>query len=336
MPIVESAYSNVVSATPTDPDGIRRVALTVGASGVSGSPSAMPVLLDLSAMPAEFWDRTALAGADLRVTLDDGTTQVPRHVLALDRRRQKGWLAFHAAGLSSGSDATFYLYYGTEGAEPAATATNGSRAVWSDFALAYVSELPVNAATGLPLYRQGDPLSFREVALSPDLGAHQGVDWDGTHYYVFDSATIRKYDVSWAPVAENAAALTGLPANLNHLGDGCVYQGVLYVPAEQYDGSCVYSDPVIARYDAATLALVDYVDVSAQGSEVSSCAVDPLTGSLFVASYCQPRIEEYDLGTLAYRGGSRCRPSWRATACRASRCATGGSTSTCRRTTPSS
>lgn len=102
----------------------------VGSGGVTGFAS----YFSLGGIPSThpFWDHVAADGRDIRVTLADGVTEVPREVVAISVAGHTGELHFKG-DLSDSADTSFWLYYGSPtAAEPAAAAAYGKYAVWTD------------------------------------------------------------------------------------------------------------------------------------------------------------------------------------------------------------
>jgi hypothetical protein len=93
---------------------------------------------------------------------------------------------------------------------------------------------------------------------------------------------------------------------VNHCGDGCYYNGKLYIPVEYWDGVCGdTAHQTLAVYDATSsgLPLLTYNDISGDGHEVSAICVVPLQSALYIASFCDgTKIWKYDLTTLTLLG----------------------------------
>lgn len=84
------------------------------------------LVYDLANAPSSFWSHVRSDGGDIRVTTQDGVTQVPREVSGFDYDNQKGSLFI---GTSGGT--AFYIYYGNPSAtEPAADSAYGKYNVW--------------------------------------------------------------------------------------------------------------------------------------------------------------------------------------------------------------
>jgi hypothetical protein len=110
-----------------------RVSITISSAQLSADLANFPVYVDLADLPADFHAGVNSDGSDIRVTLSDGTTEVPREVVFYDSATDTGEMYFKAPALSSSADTVFYIYYGNPSAtEPAVTATYGRNNVWSN------------------------------------------------------------------------------------------------------------------------------------------------------------------------------------------------------------
>jgi hypothetical protein len=95
---------------------------------------------DLSLAPAGFWSNVRSDGGDIRVTAQDGTTQLAREVSGFDYAGHTGSLF-----IGMGSATACYIYYGNPSAtEPAANATYGKYNVWES-AAKLVAHLEANS-----------------------------------------------------------------------------------------------------------------------------------------------------------------------------------------------
>jgi len=171
-----------------DTDWDYRVEITVDNTQVDGDLSDFAVYVDLSDMPESFFTNVDSAGADIRITRADGTTECAFEIVAIDTSAKTGELHFKANFLSSSSDTSFKIYYGNAGASAyAATDTYGSENVWTDNVIGawHHEETSGNivdsSSNGISLTRTG-PTSV-EGALSGN-----GSDFDGTNDY-FNSGT---------------------------------------------------------------------------------------------------------------------------------------------------
>lgn len=114
-----------------------RVPLSIDGSALYGTVVDYPVYVDLGDLPAAFFSSVQAGGADIRVTEDDGLTEVPVEVVGINTGAQTGELYFKAPSLSISETSTFYVYFGSSTATlPPATDTNGRNNVWSNSFLA--------------------------------------------------------------------------------------------------------------------------------------------------------------------------------------------------------
>ncbi|MGX9710031.1 LamG-like jellyroll fold domain-containing protein [Stenotrophomonas maltophilia group sp. LNF259] len=298
------SYQEVTSGheTPTE-----RVKITIPAQ--VEAMAGFPLYVDLSLLPSEVWNGLAHRdGRDIRIKTAAGL-DVPFHLVRVDPGARAGSL-FIRADLSATLPTELYLVYGDPAlGAVAAGAPNGSNAVWADYHRVYLFHILESDATGVGVdaLRQARVKLFEKIAEKTGLTEHQGLCWDGSHYYVVDTNAIHKYDASWNLVASNSNPIGDIGNGTNHCGDPDVYDGVLYVPAENYTSVSVFSNQRIARFRTSDLTLIDSVDVSAQGDEVSTVAVDAERNTLWTTRYSdssQHRINGYNLQTLAYAGSS--------------------------------
>lgn len=114
-----------------------RIKISVDHTKVTAVLTDFPVYLNLDNLPdLTFWAHVQASGADVRITTSDGTTEVPREIVACDNDAKIGEVHFKAPTLSSSADTDFYIYYGYPLAtEPAATDTYGSQNVWTGYDL---------------------------------------------------------------------------------------------------------------------------------------------------------------------------------------------------------
>lgn len=110
-----------------------RIPLVVRAAAVDEDLSNFPVYIDLAELDADFFSNANSDGGDIRITEDDGLTEVPREVVFASTTAQTGELYFRATNLSSTTDTIFYLYYGNSAAnDHLVTDTYGAENVWSN------------------------------------------------------------------------------------------------------------------------------------------------------------------------------------------------------------
>jgi len=150
----------------------------------------------------------------------------------------------------------------------------------------------------------------------------QGLAYDGTYYYYITNAGIYKYDSNWNLVTANTNAAGQVASGVDHMGDGAVYNGVLYVVA--VDGST--NNPYLGMWDTSNLNFKRSVNIArvpgnpftGRQTSASGATVNPNANTLAILSYgeapppqsngIQGAIFLYDLTTMplsstfAYKG----------------------------------
>ncbi len=102
---------------------------------VAGALTSFPIYLDMARLGTSnhFWSNTKRNsdGGDILITNSTGT-RLPVEVVAISTSSKTGEVYFKADAISSSSNITFYLYYGSSTAsQPASSTTYGARSVWS-------------------------------------------------------------------------------------------------------------------------------------------------------------------------------------------------------------
>lgn len=188
-----------------DPSWTYRVKVTVDHTKVAADLTDFPVYVNLANLPSGFFTNVKSDGGDIRVTTSNGTTEVPREVVAISTGGSTGELHFKASGtLSSSSDTFYYIYYGNSGAsEPAVTATYGRNNVWTDYAAVFhMNQDPSGTApqmidsTGTYSGTSAGTMTSADL-VSGKIG--NGIDFDGTNDEI---------DIGTTPHFSNATAMT--------------------------------------------------------------------------------------------------------------------------------
>ena len=108
-----------------------RLNITINYVEVDANLTDFPIYLNLSDLPSGFHTNVNSTGKDIRITLDDGTTEIPREVVFYNSATDTGELWFKG-NLSSITDSVFYIYYGNPTASDYAVgSTYGANNVWS-------------------------------------------------------------------------------------------------------------------------------------------------------------------------------------------------------------
>lgn len=114
----------------------RRIEITIDSTDVDEDLTDFPVYVDLGDLPATFFANVQNDGDDIRVTEDDGLSEVPFELVSIDTGAETGELHFKA-DLSSVTDTSFYIYYDNPSASGYAEGdTYGAENVWTNNFLA--------------------------------------------------------------------------------------------------------------------------------------------------------------------------------------------------------
>ena len=132
-----------------------RKKITVDFTKVDANQNDFPVYVNLSDLGANFFANVESSGGDdggdIRVTNSDGTTELPREIVAINVGTQTGELHFEADFLSSTVNTDFYIYYGNAAAsEPLRSSTYGKDEVWANgyVGVWHLEESPGNGVAG--------------------------------------------------------------------------------------------------------------------------------------------------------------------------------------------
>jgi hypothetical protein len=284
--------------------------LKVPAALISSTLTDFVHKVDLSTLLADFWTNVDAAGAYIRVK-DAAGTDVPFDLVHWDYANQKGTLFFKAT-LNAGIINEYRIVADNAASAPAATDSIGRNAVWSDYDCFFAGNQPsVNrngAATTQANLTSGTTSTWGWLRQSAPTNVHQGVAYDGEYFYLIDTNAIFKYNADWELIASNTAPLTAIKAasgrsNLNHVGDGTIKGGELFLAVEQYTNS-PYNSQVIAVYNIADLSFNRVYDISAQLHEISSIVWEPVNGYFLITDYTSAGntvLHKYD-STFAYLG----------------------------------
>jgi hypothetical protein len=138
-----------------------------------------------------------------------------------------------------------------------------------------------------------------------EVKGRQGIATDGEYYYVSGSKALYKYDKTGKLLLANETPFEGYAIPSNHIGDIDVFNGEIFVSAENFmDG--VGKDIQIAIHDAATLKLkrTFRFEPSSGQEEVSGITVDRDKKTVWLCSWVGEEsgryLYEYSLETGAY------------------------------------
>ncbi len=137
------------------------------------------------------------------------------------------------------------------------------------------------------------------ITLTPD----QGITRDANYWIEFNTGSIKKYDLSGNLVAENTNPFTGITPTMTHLGDGELYNGVIYVGMSDWASGSA-SNFALAKYNLSDLSLISYANINTQKTTAGVCLSKDKT-EIYAVSYnsgSQDRIERFNANTLASLG----------------------------------
>lgn len=138
-----------------------------------------------------------------------------------------------------------------------------------------------------------------------EVKGRQGITTDGNFYYVSGSKALYKYDKTGKLLLSNENPFEGYPIAANHIGDIDVFNGEIFVSAENFmDG--VGKDIQIAIHDAETLTLkrTFKFEPSSGQEEVSGICVDRDKRTVWMCSWVGEEsgryLYEYSLDSGEY------------------------------------
>lgn len=116
-----------------------RLPLTVQAANVVTTERRFPLYLDLSIITdANFWATVLASGDDIRITSEDGVSQLPIEIVSFDKIGQTGQIYFLDDEIQNASDNVYYLYYSNATASPVDPLGQYGRVqVWQDYQAVY-------------------------------------------------------------------------------------------------------------------------------------------------------------------------------------------------------
>ncbi len=104
-------------------------------------------------------------------------------------------------------------------------------------------------------------------------------------WFAIDTASIRKYDLNNNKLFTQSLPYVGLPAGVDHLGDGFADDQFLYVAYSNYNaGSSTQMG--VAKYNVSDLSLDSYIDLKTHTNlNASSCCLDKTGTEILVTSF---------------------------------------------------
>lgn len=278
-----------------DPDPVAGYVVTVASGKVGSNLSNYPLMIDLRDMPGSFWDDVRTDGGNIRAYAADGTTLIPHDVTYINKSRELGRMFVKTDLLAASDNEVVIKLLDSSTTKLSNSDTNGRNAVWADYEVAWVFPDAANRSgkshsqtNNFVLHSEWIHKQYYEFAGNP----HQGLAVDASGNVVtIDTNYLRRYDDAalGALLASNADPVGAVKtasgkSTLNHLSDGCIIAGELWIPVSEYPTSGGY-DEVLAVFNLSTLALDRYYDVSSVGRGVSGICYNPDTGLIYGTDY---------------------------------------------------
>ena len=283
----------VAAAGPAAPEiWSNRQEITILSSEVSSTLTDFPFLLTEANLDSGIWTNAREIGVDLLVT-DAAGNRLDSELVEFDPVAQTLRLYVRVPEISSSADTTIYLYYNN----PAGSISNKQSTWNSDYEAVVHFASPgelIESANGHTIAVQGKgdtwkrPWWFRPTAKSAGMSVDQGVATDGTNFWTFATSSIERRNGSWVIQQQNSTPFAGFSlSQADHLSDGDVYDGLVYVPFARWVSCEDYGSYGVAVYDATTLALTTEYDLTnVVPVSYSSCYIDGPNDEIIFTDYC--------------------------------------------------
>ncbi len=249
-PIELNSYKDLVSAAWDNSAWSKRMRISVPSSKVAGDVHGFPVYVNLADLGDDFFANVETDGSDIVVTLNDGTTKLPRELVDIDTVAKTGELHFLAPVLSSEVATDFYIYFGNA----VATETNDEMWLTSYSLVHHLDNDPSGSAPQmLDSSQRSNHVTSAGSMTSGDLVSAKvgrGLDFDGTDDYLNkmnpDNMSSSQGTISYW-VNFNAAT-PGMFLNLHESATDSIYvyfvdSGGSYVSFDIYSSG----SPVVSR-----------------------------------------------------------------------------------------
>lgn len=126
------------------------------------------------------------------------------------------------------------------------------------------------------------------VSFSSSWTAIQGIAINATNWFAIDTTALRKYDLTGTLLTTSSTPFAGMPAGLDHCGDGFADNSFLYVPISNYvSATQTATTKVLAKFNVSDLSLHSYFDLSAIPSDFNASGVclSPDSAEFLCTSY---------------------------------------------------
>jgi hypothetical protein len=272
-----------------------RSKLTIPAENINEELTNFPVYVNLNDLGEDFFQHTQNNGGDIRVTTDDGITEVPRELVSCDIDNQTGELHFLAPSLSATDNTDFFIYYGNaSGSDYPDDNPNGAEAVWiNNFAfVSHDGGGTGSTSSGINGIPQGGVIAGDSEGRIGDATYFDGSDDGialGTDLMVVEDFTVSLFTKSTEPFSTTyrphyfgagnyfylITETTGKPKIYRHSSDGWLY-------AEETTGTQAYNDWVFlsGTYDGSSLKI--YENGLHVGSEMATGNLSTPSTDLYV------------------------------------------------------
>jgi hypothetical protein len=271
-------------------DNAYYVDVTIPSGKVASDQTNFPVMVDLANLPSGFWSHVSSSGSEIRCKTTAGVS-LAFDVARFDKANSAGWMFVKVPTLAAASSNVIRIYYGASSlAALAASDTYGRNAVWSDYHRVTIFSEPgvdrTGASYGAYSFMQPGK-TFAATTVKSSFGFSveaQGVEWDGTNYYVTDTGSLYKYDSSWTLVTSVANLYTSA-AGTDHLGDPCMVGSELWIPADNWPEANTERIIRVRPSDLAVLGVITPSGVEAAGRSISGLAYNSADGYVWATDY---------------------------------------------------
>lgn len=285
----------VYSIDTTPPVADSDYTVTVAAGKVSADLTAFPLMIDLSDMPGGFWTNAQSDGGNIRVYDADGVTMLPHDLTYINKSRGLGRLFVKKTLLSASNNSVVVRLEESPLSKLAVTDTNGRNAVWSDYEVVWVYPELVNRTGNVFTEDQTKVRTsewVRKAYFDMPGNPHQGIAVDTLGNAVtIDTNYLRRHTTSdfVTVLASNADPVGAIKtatgnANLNHLSDGCIIAGELWVPCNEYPISGA-KDEYLVVFNLSDLTINRWYDISAVNRHIASICYNPDTSLIYAVDY---------------------------------------------------
>lgn len=285
---------NIDSTPPPIPGGTDYT-VTVASGKVSEDLTDFPLMIDLSDMPAGFWTNAQDDGGNIRVYDADGVTMIPHDLTYINATRGLGRLFVKKTLLTASDNSVVVRLEESPLSKLAATDPNGRNAVWSDYEVVWIYPELVNRTGNVFTEDQTRVRTsewVRKAYYDMTGNPHQGIAVDTTGTAVtIDTNYLRRHTTSdfVTVLASNADPVGAIKtatgnANLNHLSDGCIIAGELWVPCNKYPVVGA-KDEYLAVFNLSDLTLNRWYNVSAIDRHIASICYNPGDGLIYACDY---------------------------------------------------